>query len=190
MSAGRTERSPVLSFEVAGEPQPQGSKVGLIVGHRIRLKNGPLAGKTAVVNPGVTLVEQADMKGKAKENPRPAHRLKDWRTSVADAATRAVCAQWEIGQEPLDCAVQLYCEFVFARPASHWTTKGALSAAGRRATHPGKPDLSKIVRAVEDALSGIAYDDDKRVVDYGGTHKRYADTRAAVGGVRVELRTI
>lgn len=36
-----------------------------------------------------------------------------------------------------------------------------------------KPDLSKLIRSTEDALTGILYADDAQVVSYGLTEKRY-----------------
>ena len=38
-----------------------------------------------------------------------------------------------------------------------------------------RPDLSNIIKTVEDALNGLAYLDDKQLVDYGPSGKWYSD---------------
>jgi len=56
--------------------------------------------------------------------------------------------------------------FVFPRPKYR----------KRTALHDRKPDLSKLIRSTEDALTtGGAWADDARVVEYVGTRKCYAD---------------
>jgi Holliday junction resolvase RusA-like endonuclease len=42
--------------------------------------------------------------------------------------------------------------------------------------HDKKPDLSNIFKAIEDALNGIAYEDDSKITDFGPSFKRYSDT--------------
>lgn len=59
--------------------------------------------------------------------------------------------------------VKLIVWATFARPASHWTTRGALSSAGLRAGPP-RPDVDNLVKAVMDALNGMAWRDDTQVV--------------------------
>jgi Holliday junction resolvase RusA-like endonuclease len=84
-----------------------------------------------------------------------------WRDSVAWAA-REVMA----GRPPIDGPVRCQMVFVFPRPKSR----------KRTALHDRKPDLSKLIRSTEDALTtGGAWADDARVVEYVTTCKRYAD---------------
>lgn len=40
---------------------------------------------------------------------------------------------------------------------------------------PGKPDLSNVVKAIEDGLNQVAYEDDSCITDYGESFKRYSD---------------
>jgi len=183
--------SPVIRFAIAGEPVPQGSKVGQIVGRRVKFH-----GAVAVLEPKVLLTEQADMSTKTKGRDR----LKKWRGRIETAAARAML-EWgtsavlasersEAVVSPFTFAVVLSAEFVLPRPPSHYKPSGDLTAKAKRDNaHPGKPDLSKLVRAVEDAMSGIVYGDDAQVQRYGAVFKRYAE-RGGRGGVIVEVKRL
>lgn len=172
----------MLSFAVKGTPIPQGSKTGRVVGRRIRLADG----QVAVVGAQVVLTEISDMQTKTK----PSNRLKRWRKAIAAEAKLAMS-----GAELWTGPVVLTCEFVLPRPSSHWTKSGRLTKSAPRAP-TGKPDTNKLTRAVEDALTGVVYEDDAQVVWYGDVggslrhRKRYARLRYAVGGVFVEVREL
>lgn len=172
-------RSPVIRFAVAGEPVPQGSKVGQIVGRRVKVH-----GAVAVLGAKVLLTEQADMSTKTRGRDR----LKRWRDRIESAAFRTMR---DLGlEQPFAFDVVLSAEFVLPRPPSHYTSRGALTLKARREhAHPGKPDLSKLVRAIEDAMSGIVYGDDAQVQRYGAVFKRYAE-RGGRGGVIVEVKRL
>jgi len=73
----------------------------------------------------------------------------EWRQAV-----KGIVA-WQWKGEPVDNAVGLSLIFVFTRPKS--VPKTRLFVRSR-------PDASKLLRAVEDALKGVAYTDDARVV--------------------------
>lgn len=65
---------------------------------------------------------------------------------------------------PIDAPVDLTVTFYLPRPRS----------APRRVLFPAtKPDLDKLTRAVGDALKGIAYTEDSRIVDLH-IRKRFA----------------
>lgn len=81
-------------------------------------------------------------------------RVKPWREAV-HAAALAV----RNGADPLDCPLSVRMIFTMPKPAS---------APKRRRTWPMRtPDLSKLIRSTEDALttSGL-WRDDARVVEY------------------------
>lgn len=80
--------------------------------------------------------------------------VKPWRDAVKAAAVEAMR-----GAAPLDGPLWVSMVFTMPKPAS---------APKRRRTWPAtKPDLSKLARSTEDALSdGGAWRDDARVVEY------------------------
>ena len=91
-------------------------------------------------------------------------RLPAWRTLVTDAAWAA-----RAGAPAIRGPVRLVATFGFRRPRSHFGT--GRNAGILRASAPPHPtgrnvgDLSKLVRAVEDALTdaGVWHDDDQVV---------------------------
>lgn len=83
-----------------------------------------------------------------------------WRQEVARSAADAMA-----GRPLLDGPVRLRVTFFRPRPTTHFKSTGGLSAAGNRAEYPtARPDVTKLVRALEDALKGIAWRDDAQVV--------------------------
>ena len=174
-----TAAAPV-TIRVTGLPQAQGSKVGRVVGHRATVR-----GRFAVVEPRVVLTESADLATKTM----PSDRLKRWRKAVRSAAFLAWReSHGDTSPDPWECAVELAFEFVVPRPESDWLASGALRKGARR-WPTTKPDLSKLVRAVEDSLSGVVYRDDAQVCGYGLSRQRYA-ARGGAGGVVVTARPL
>lgn len=171
-AATAVQAGPVLRFPVSGTPVPQGSKTALIAGKRIKCREGVM-----VLNPYVNMVED----GNRKTKTLPKDRLKDWRNHVAVCA-RTACQR--LGLDLLESFVALSVEFVLPRPKSHLTKSGRLTKSAP--AYPGKPDLSKLVRAVEDALTGVVWRDDSLVVEYRSVTKRYA-VPGGKGGALVEV---
>lgn len=91
-------------------------------------------------------------------------RVRPWRQDVRFAALEERPLDW-------DMATPMHLELVFwfPRPASHYGTKNGLSYL--KPTAPVEPtsarlgDIDKLSRAVLDALSGVAYIDDRQVVE-------------------------
>jgi crossover junction endodeoxyribonuclease RusA len=105
-------------------------------------------------------------------------KVKPWRQDVK-AAAEAVRA----GRDPLDCPLRLHMVFTLPKPSS---------APKRRTTWPMRtPDLSKLARSTEDALTDAGiWADDARVVEYGLLAKRYpGEGRGALEapGVWIEI---
>lgn len=151
-----------LDLFVEGIPVPQGSKTPILAGWKPGQMQRP---KTA-------LVESSDM--------RKRHRLKRWRQTVRFEANATLGSQGAFRD-----AVRLSCEFVFPRPASHFTKSGRLKqGAPRDATSMRLGDLSKLIRAVEDALTDAGvWPDDSAVTEYGYCRKRYAEAGEKPGAM-------
>lgn len=100
-------------------------------------------------------------------------KVKPWRASVAAAASLVRPA------ELLDGPLIADMVFSMPRPASHYGTgrnAGVLKARYVDTQPDRVPDLSKLCRSTEDALTGIVWADDARVVRYGALAKVYVDS--------------
>jgi Holliday junction resolvase RusA-like endonuclease len=92
--------------------------------------------------------------------------VKPWRDAVALAAKQAVMASDDVSL--YDCPIVLEITFFIDKPAKPKFPYPAVT-----------PDLSKLVRSTEDALTGIIWVDDSRIVSlivdevYIGTHTHY-----------------
>jgi Holliday junction resolvase RusA-like endonuclease len=88
-------------------------------------------------------------------------RSKPWQARVADAAIDLELAELLAG--PL----MLRLTFHLPRPAGHFGTgRNAGTVRPSAPEYPTvKPDVTKLVRAVEDALTGLIWRDDAQVVD-------------------------
>jgi crossover junction endodeoxyribonuclease RusA len=81
--------------------------------------------------------------------------LKPWRAAIARAATAAKVPKRD-GPVVVEMTVR------WPRPASHFTKSGALKPCAP--PFPMKIDADKLARAILDAMTGIAYVDDRLVV--------------------------
>jgi Holliday junction resolvase RusA-like endonuclease len=102
---------------------------------------------------------------------------KPWKKGVADAAA----AQYR--GPVLSCAVDIEMIFVMQRPKGHYGTgRNAEVLKDNAPLQPTvAPDVLKLARGVEDALSTIVYRDDAQIVNES-LQKRYGDRE------RVEIR--
>lgn len=110
------------------------------------------------------MVDQSNMATKTRKR----NALYDWRAAVGWSAKAAYKG------EPTTADVIIAVRFYLPRPKSV-----------KRARPSVKPDLGKLVRAVEDALTGIVWKDDAQVVGYSDVGKEYADGR--LPGVEVDV---
>jgi len=148
----------VLDITIAGQAAPAGSKTADPV-----MRKGPLGPEPVLDQRGRPVVRQRH----ANKNTRP------WMDRVAGEARVA----W--GRQPLlDGAVWIEILCLEPRPSSHYRT-GKFS----HLLKPGAPayphrtstgDSDKLRRAVQDALSGVVWVDDKLVVS-GGDAKDYGE---------------
>ncbi|MFF4187199.1 RusA family crossover junction endodeoxyribonuclease [Streptomyces sp. NPDC001691] len=94
--------------------------------------------------------------------------LREWRRQINAAARKACGTDWE----PANCPLVMSAVFTLPRPKSAPKTKAVHAAT--------KPDIDKLIRAVQDALSPAdkkafrVYTEDSRIVGYDiGPHKTY-----------------
>ena len=133
-----------LVINVLGTPAPKGSNRAMLRGGR------------AVFIPGGSKTNQ--------------DALQSWAGSVRLAAQSFVSEQTSpvFTQVPVAVAIT----FRLRRPGGHWSKKGGLRTSAPIAPCV-KPDLDKLVRATLDALSGVVFDDDSRIVETT-SRKQYA----------------
>lgn len=125
-----------------------------------------------------TVYGQARPKGNMRRTPAGGmydsdKGVKAWMQSIAWSAHALGDARgtpWHDDRVPL----KLEVVFWIRRPAFHLT--GGVTGGGLRPSAPGwptmRPDVDKLVRAVLDALTGVAYSDDSQVVQLVA-QKRY-----------------
>lgn len=106
-------------------------------------------------------------------------RVKPWREAVKFAALEVTGRT--AGWEPMDGPLSLAAVFYFDRPKSHYRTgRNAHLLRDAAPAYPqGAPDLSKLIRSTEDALTDAGvWKDDARVVVV------HAEKQYATGAVR------
>lgn len=85
---------------------------------------------------------------------------KAWKQEVASAAREAFQGHL------LGGALRVCFTFYRPRPLGHFKKSGGLNSAGLEAVHPTtKPDVLKLARGAEDALTGVVWRDDAQIVD-------------------------
>ncbi|KOX10186.1 RusA family crossover junction endodeoxyribonuclease [Nocardiopsis sp. NRRL B-16309] len=109
--------------------------------------------------------------------------VKPWRSDVRDAATYFL-SRTDRTPYPLDGPLSVDMVFSMPRPKGHYGTgrnAGVLKPSA--ALYPqGMPDLSKLARSTEDALTSAGlWKDDARVVEYGRLAKVYAGDTSDFG---------
>lgn len=133
----------IAEFTVVGTPVPQGSARAFVRGGKPRIVAG---------------------------NAGP---LEKWRGDIRSAWLQ-LCAAGK--PAPVDGPISMRLSFRMPRPKSHYLPVNRTRLAPElRPDAPewaiGKPDGDKLLRAVFDALTGVAYVDDAQVVVIGATQK-------------------
>lgn len=138
------EPRPPVTLIVHGQPAPQGSKRAFM-------------GKRKDGTPVARVIESSH------------DRVKSWRQAVVDEARewQSQAAGRQFGAAPpLAGPLEATMTFVLRRPKGHYGT-GRNAAVLKPSAPPypsGKPDVGKLARATEDALTGIVWLDDAQVV--------------------------
>jgi len=149
---------PAVSFFAPGTPVPGGSK-------------------KAFVNPKT---------GRAIVTDAAGQRNKEWRAVVALSAERAMEPFLGIQSTLLTGPLRAFWCFHLIRPKAHYGTgRNAHKLKLSAPRWPAKiPDTTKLVRAAEDACTGVIWRDDAQIVDQHAL-KCYADR----SGLRLEVWT-
>lgn len=85
-------------------------------------------------------------------------KAKGWKGKVEQVAGEIMA-----GRPLLQAPIRLELRFFVQRPKGHYGKKGLLPSAP---PYPAtKPDVLKLARGVEDALTGVVYRDDAQIVD-------------------------
>ena len=96
---------------------------------------------------------------------------------------RATIAFLETNGKYIEGAIEMNATAYFPRPQKHFRT-GKFSELVKdvfiRIFCTVKPDLTNIIKGIEDGLNKVAYKDDSYIVDLVG-HKRYANPGEQVG---------
>ena len=141
-----------LDFSVLGKPRPKGSS------------------------------KWVRSKSTGKSVPVGNEALEDWEAKIAHEARRQFEENFSAAAKLWDVPVCLEVVFTFQRPKSHHKSNDRTKPL--RACAPDHPrneaDRDKLLRAVQDALEGVIYTNDKLVCE-GPVSKVYGDTP----GVRV-----
>jgi Holliday junction resolvase RusA-like endonuclease len=108
-------------------------------------------------------------------------RSRPWKAQVADAAVEAMQ-----GRDPLDGPLLLEITFWISRPKGHMGSGKNANTLRASAPHAPtvKPDLLKLARGVEDALSQLVYRDDAQIT-VEILQKAYT-----TGAARTEIRIV
>jgi Holliday junction resolvase RusA-like endonuclease len=145
---------PEVTITVYGTPAPQGSKRAFV-------------GKS----------------GKAHVIESSHDRVKSWRQAVIDEVR---ADDWTLPPFPYSGPLEVEMTFNIKRPKNHYRTgRNAHLLRDSAPPYPsGTPDLSKLARATEDALTEVGlWADDALVVRYALLQKRWADAPRLPGAV-------
>jgi len=148
----------MIRFDVPGRPQPRGSKRAFL------LKTG----RTIVTD----------------DNPKSKSWMEVIQVTALNAMNEDGRGTWRA--KLLDGPIRLEVAFYFARPKGHFGKRGLKPSAPVH--HTTRPDTTKLLRGLEDALKGICWRDDSQVCSQTAT-KEYGDYNHSVVTI-VELPEI
>lgn len=128
-------------------------------------KPQPRGSKRAFIRPGMRHPVITDDNRKSKP----------WMQEVAAVAREAMN-----GNGLIDGPVVMYVNFYFCRPKGHFGKKGLRASAPK--AHVVKPDCTKVLRCLEDALKGVVWRDDSQVTEQHVTkgYGEYEHTKVTI----------
>jgi len=139
-----------FTFRVIGIPASKGSKTAMA----IKQKSAPASSSNKSKNKSGYRAVMIEVDKK----------LPTWTELVKSQAKRAIPENWTFSSGDGQIYA-LFMLFYFARPAYHFNVRGELLNKYSGSKYKGsQPDADKCVRAVGDALTGLAYADDAQLV--------------------------
>ena len=96
-------------------------------------------------------------------------KARPWKALVHDAAAQAMTFRGDDGTNgylpPLEGPIELEVVFWMPRPKSHFGTgkRAGILKPGAPGFHTVKPDTTKLLRLIEDSLTGVVWRDDAQV---------------------------
>ena len=139
-----------FTFRVIGIPASKGSKTAMAIKQKSVPANS--SNKSRNKSGYRAVMMEVDKK------------LPTWTELVKSQARRTIPENWTFSSGDGQIYA-LFMLFYFTRPAYHFNTRGELLDKYRNLRYKGsQPDADKCVRAVGDALTGLAYSDDAQLV--------------------------
>lgn len=83
-------------------------------------------------------------------------------------------AESEGPESPVTCPVRLTIS-IYRTPPKSWSRRKKAQAYAGWIRPTTKPDISNVLKGIEDALTGVWYEDDSQIVEYGTIGKWYAE---------------
>lgn len=157
-----------LRFTVLGRGQQRGSKIAQVIYDR--------NGKPVTKNGRIVAVARDSNDDKSL-------------TYMQEIRTCATVAMEQQSFKMLTNPIELSIIFWFKRPQSHYGSGSNANVVKSSSPkhHAQSPDLAKLVRCLEDALTGIAWHDDKQVFRYKLIERRWTTEHERVD---VEIREV
>ena len=142
-----------------------GRKEPVVVSFFVPGQPRPGGSKTCFLHPHTKRLIVTDAGGKP---------TRDWKSTVKQEAVKYF-------EKPLQGAISVVVFFEVLRPKNHFSSNKKLGRHVRKGApqHPTvRPDLTKLMRPLEDALTGIAYRDDAQIYQQTLV-KRYSERTGA-----------
>lgn len=102
-------------------------------------------------------------------------RFKDEATETHEATLQAIALKQLAA--PLEGPLRISVTAIFKMPAS-WSKKKQAEMMWK--PHTAKPDLSNIIKHLEDGLNRIAWVDDSQIAQYGDSRKVWSDREETI----------
>jgi Holliday junction resolvase RusA-like endonuclease len=152
---------PLVSFEVAGDPKGAGSKDAIPLG-RWTAEGGQRRFIPYTRDSGIPIVNVVDSSGKAGTA---------WREEIRSACAQALDVAHELVDGPIAVRVIFYGESPKKRYGTGRNADTLKPNADRLPHQSDLPDGTKLARALEDALNGLLWVDDRRVCELWWSRK-------------------